>query len=99
MPSDLEIAHSVTALPITEIAAGLGLSLDDLELYGRDKAKISQTALERLLAPPSLIEKGDGGLGAFAGKGDGGLGAPPRGKLIVVTAITPTPAGEGKTRW
>ena len=94
MPSDLEIAHSVTALPITEIAAGLGLSLDDLELYGRDKAKISQTALERLLAPPSLIEKGDGGLGSYVG---GGLGSPPRGKLIVVTAITPTPAGEGKT--
>ena len=86
MPSDLEIAHSVTALPITEVAAKIGLSPDDLELYGRDKAKISQPALERLLAPPSLT-----------GKGDEELGSPPRGKLIVVTAITPTPAGEGKT--
>ncbi len=86
MPSDLEIAHSVTARPIAEIAADLGLSPDDIELYGRDKAKISQPAIERLLAPPSL-----------SGKGAGGLGSSPRGKLIVVTAITPTPAGEGKT--
>jgi formate--tetrahydrofolate ligase len=81
MPTDLEIAHSVTARPILDVAADLGLTPDDLEPYGRDKAKISQPALERLLSDsPSM----------------GGRGAK-RGKLIVVTAITPTPAGEGKT--
>ncbi|MGI4791926.1 MAG: formate--tetrahydrofolate ligase [Janthinobacterium lividum] len=79
MPTDLEIAHSATPRPIVDVAADLGLSLDDLELYGRDKAKISLPSLDRLLTPPEL--------------GAGG----PRGKLIVVTAITPTPAGEGKT--
>ncbi|MDQ2800674.1 MAG: formate--tetrahydrofolate ligase, partial [Armatimonadota bacterium] len=77
MPTDLEIAHSVTPRPIVDVAADLGLSSDDLEPYGRDKAKISLATLERLLAPPLLGAK--------------------RGKLIVVTAITPTPAGEGKT--
>ena len=76
MPTDLEIAHSVTPRPVVDVAAGLGLSPDDLELYGRDKAKISLPALERLLTPGSNT---------------------PRGKLILVTAITPTPAGEGKT--
>ncbi len=75
MPTDLEIAHSVTPRPIIDVAADLGLSPDDLELYGRDKAKISLPALERLLSTPDA----------------------PRGKLILVTAITPTPAGEGKT--
>ncbi len=75
MPTDLEIAHSVTPRPILDVAADLGLSPDDLELYGRDKAKVSLSALERLLATPDA----------------------PRGKLILVTAITPTPAGEGKT--
>lgn len=75
MPTDLEIAHSVTPRPITEVAADLGLTPDDLEMYGRDKAKISLVTLERLLAEANA----------------------PRGKLIVVTAITPTPAGEGKT--
>ena len=75
MPTDLEIAHSVTPRPIVEVAADLGLTPDDLEPYGRDKAKISLLTLERLLNGPTG----------------------PRGKLIVVTAITPTPAGEGKT--
>ncbi len=75
MPTDLEIAHSVTPRPILDVAADLGLTPDDLELYGRDKAKVSQKALERLLSAPDAK----------------------RGKLIVVTAITPTPAGEGKT--
>ncbi len=75
MPTDLDIAHSVTPRPITDVAADLGLTPDDLEPYGHDKAKISQPALERLLSEPNA----------------------PRGKLIVVTAITPTPAGEGKT--
>ncbi len=80
MPTDLEIAHSVTPRPIVDVAAELELSANDLELYGRDKAKVSLPALERLLSPPLL-----------------GAGGTPRGKLIVVTAITPTPAGEGKT--
>ena len=80
MPTDLEIAHSVTARPILDVAADLGLSPDDLELYGRDKAKISQPTIERLLRLPRI-----------------GGGGGTRGKLIVVTAITPTPAGEGKT--
>ena len=75
MPTDLEIAHSVTPRPIAAVAADLGLTPDDLEPYGRDKAKISQPTLERLLTEADA----------------------PRGKLIVVTAITPTPAGEGKT--
>ncbi|MBV9850854.1 MAG: formate--tetrahydrofolate ligase [Armatimonadetes bacterium] len=80
MPTDLEIAQSVTPRPIVDVASELGLSPDDLELYGRDKAKISYPVLERLLAPPGL-----------------GAGGRPRGKLVVTTAITPTPAGEGKT--
>ena len=75
MPTDLEIAHSVTPRPVVDVAADLGLTPDDLELYGRDKAKISQPTLERLLSRTDT----------------------PRGKLVVVTAITPTPAGEGKT--
>jgi len=75
MPTDLDIAHSVTPRPIVDVAADFGLTPDDLESYGRDKAKISQPTLERLLSGPDA----------------------PRGKLIVVTAITPTPAGEGKT--
>ena len=75
MPTDLEIAHSVTPRPIFDVAADLGLAADDLELYGRDKAKISAAALSRILRDP----------------------APTRGKLVLVTAITPTPAGEGKT--
>ncbi len=74
MPTDLEIAHQATPRPILDVAQDLGLAPNDLELYGRDKAKISAQALVRLLTPDA-----------------------PRGKLVVVTAITPTPAGEGKT--
>lgn len=72
MLSDVEIAQSATPLPITEIAASLGLSEEDLELYGRLKAKVSLSVMNRLTDVPI-------------------------GKLILVTAITPTPAGEGKT--
>jgi formate--tetrahydrofolate ligase len=72
MPSDIEIAQSVKMKPIQEIAARVGLEPDDLELYGKYKAKIT---FERLA------------------KVNGGK----RGKLILVTAMTPTPAGEGKT--
>ena len=70
--SDIEIAQSVQPKPITEIAAGLGLEEDELELYGRYKAKVNLSALKARSARPD-------------------------GKLILVTAITPTPAGEGKT--
>jgi len=70
--SDVEIASEAKKLPITEIAAKLGLKDDDLELYGKYKAKISFDALKRI--------KG--------GK---------KGKLVLVTAVSPTPAGEGKT--
>ncbi len=72
MLSDLEIAHSVQMSPIQDIAALLGLDADDLELYGKYKAKISYEALEK-------IQNNE------------------YGKLILVSAITPTPAGEGKT--
>jgi formate--tetrahydrofolate ligase len=72
MQSDIEIARSAELRPITEIAASLGVHEDDLEPYGRSKAKIALSALDR----------------------DTGR---PRGKYVVVTAITPTPLGEGKT--
>ncbi len=76
MHDDLAIAQAATLLPITEIATKLlGLSVEDLELYGAYKAKISYPALKRMLTSPK------------AGTG----------KIVLVTAITPTPAGEGKT--
>ena len=71
-PTDIEIAQAAHPLHITKVAAKLGISDDDLELYGKYKAKIS----------PSVIKN---------------LKDKPNGKLILVTAITPTPAGEGKT--
>lgn len=70
--SDIEIANSVQMKPITEIAAELGLTEDDISFYGKYKAKIDSNQLEQ------LKDKEDG-------------------KLILVTAISPTPAGEGKT--
>ena len=72
MISDVEIAQQAVPKPIVEIARGLGLSEEDLETYGRYKAKVS--------------------LGA-----SGGRAGQPDGKLVLMTAITPTPAGEGKT--
>ncbi|MDH4228897.1 MAG: formate--tetrahydrofolate ligase [Nitrospirota bacterium] len=72
VPSDIEIAQAATLLPVQEIAQRLGLSGDDLELYGRYKAKVHLDVLERLRDRPN-------------------------GKYIDVTAITPTPLGEGKT--
>ena len=72
IPSDIEIAQSVTPKPIIEVASDIGISDDELELYGRHKAKISPAVMTRLKDKPN-------------------------GKLILVTAITPTPAGEGKT--
>src|SRR5436305_5510135 len=72
MPSSLQIAQEATLRPITEIAAAAGLLPDEVDLYGRYKAKIDLSVLERLADRPD-------------------------GKLIDVTAITPTKAGEGKT--
>jgi len=71
-PSDIEIAQSTKMLPIVEIARAAGIDEDDIELYGKYKAKIDCNLYQRLKS-----------------KADG--------KLILVTAITPTPAGEGKT--
>ncbi|MBO5459472.1 MAG: formate--tetrahydrofolate ligase [Lachnospira sp.] len=70
--SDIEIAQEAKMLPIKEVAAKAGISEDDLELYGKYKAKLSDETAAK------LEEKEDG-------------------KLILVTAINPTPAGEGKT--
>ncbi|MGN0994571.1 MAG: formate--tetrahydrofolate ligase [Butyricicoccus sp.] len=72
MMTDIEIAQSCQMEPITAIAAKAGLQEDELELYGRYKAKISAAAWER------VKDRADG-------------------KLVLVTAINPTPAGEGKT--
>lgn len=72
MKTDIQIAQEAVMEPVTEVAARLGIDADDLELYGKYKAKISDSYLEK--------RKGD-----------------PEGKLILVTAINPTPAGEGKT--
>ncbi|GMG95777.1 formate--tetrahydrofolate ligase [Tepidimicrobium xylanilyticum] len=72
MKTDVQIAQEAKMLPITEVAAKLGLEEDDLVHYGKYKAKINLKVLER------LKDKEDG-------------------KLILVTAINPTPAGEGKT--
>ena len=69
---DLEIARSVKLRPIQEIGGGLGLGPDDLELYGRLKAKVSWEAIARVADRPD-------------------------GALVLVTAMTPTPAGEGKS--
>ncbi|MDA8236929.1 MAG: formate--tetrahydrofolate ligase [Chloroflexi bacterium] len=73
VPSDLEIARSVTPRPIGDLAAELGLRPEELELYGPTKAKVTLAGVER-------VER-----------------ERPRGKYVVVTAITPTPLGEGKT--
>lgn len=72
IPSDIEIAQSAKMLPIKEIAGNIGLSEEDIEPYGRYKAKLTDECMARL-----------------AGRKDG--------KLVLVTAINPTPAGEGKT--
>ena len=72
MLSDIEIAQKANMLKITDVAAKLGISEDDVELYGRYKAKLSMDLIRRVQDKPS-------------------------GRLILVTAITPTPAGEGKS--
>ena len=72
-PSDLEIARSVTPRPIVDVARDLGIRDEEIEPYGRTKAKVTLAAIQRLEAER------------------------PRGKYVVVTAITPTPLGEGKS--
>jgi formate--tetrahydrofolate ligase len=69
VPSDIEIASSVTPRPIVDVARDLGLGADDIEPYGKHKAKLPLEAASR----------------------------PARGRLVLVTAISPTPAGEGKS--
>lgn len=71
MLSDIEIAQQAKMLPITEVAAKLGIGEEDIEMYGRYKAKLSMDLIRRMEDKQA-------------------------GKLVLVTAITPTPAGEGK---
>ncbi len=72
MKTDIQIAQEANLLPIKEVAASIGITEDDLELYGKYKAKLSDELMARSANNPN-------------------------GKLILVTAINPTPAGEGKT--
>lgn len=72
MKTDIQIAQEATMLLIKDVAASIGIEEDDLELYGKYKAKISDELINRTKKNPD-------------------------GKLILVTAINPTPAGEGKT--
>ena len=72
MKTDIQIAQEAVMLPITQIAERLGITDDELELYGKYKAKINDAFLKRTESRPN-------------------------GKLVLVTAINPTPAGEGKT--
>ena len=72
MKSDIEIAQSANMKPIAEVAKSIGINEDDLELYGKYKAKLSDEYMNSVANNPD-------------------------GKLILVTAINPTPAGEGKT--
>ena len=69
VPADIEIANSVTPRPIVDVARDIGLSADDLEQYGKYKAKLPIAVTQQT----------------------------PRGRLVLVTAINPTPAGEGKS--
>ncbi|MBO5909157.1 MAG: formate--tetrahydrofolate ligase, partial [Clostridia bacterium] len=72
MLTDIQIAQSAKCEPIVKIAEKLGIDADELELYGKYKAKLSEELIDRVKNNPD-------------------------GKLILVTAINPTPAGEGKT--
>ncbi len=72
MKTDIQIAQETEMLPIREVAAQLGITEDELELYGKYKAKLSDELMDQVKDNPD-------------------------GKLILVTAINPTPAGEGKT--
>lgn len=72
MKTDIQIAQEAQMMPIREVTAGFGITEDDMELYGKYKAKLSDDVWEKVKDKPN-------------------------GKLVLVTAINPTPAGEGKT--
>ena len=72
MKSDIEIAQEAAMIPVKEVAARYGIKEDDLELYGKYKAKLTDELWNQIKDRPD-------------------------GKLVLVTAINPTPAGEGKT--
>ncbi|MBP3886297.1 MAG: formate--tetrahydrofolate ligase [Cellulosilyticum sp.] len=72
MKTDIQIAQEARMIPITEVAEKAGIMADDLELYGKYKAKLSYELMEKVKERPN-------------------------GKLVLVTATNPTPAGEGKT--
>ena len=72
MKTDIEIAQEAELIPIVDVAKRIGIEADDLELYGKYKAKVSDEYIEAVKDQPD-------------------------GRLILVTAINPTPAGEGKT--
>ena len=72
MKTDIEIAQEAVMLPIKDVAAKLNIAEEDLEFYGKYKAKLSDEYQEKVRNNPE-------------------------GKLVLVTAINPTPAGEGKT--
>ncbi|MCR5824813.1 MAG: formate--tetrahydrofolate ligase [Lachnospiraceae bacterium] len=72
MKSDIQIAQEASMLPITEVAKRLDIDAEELELYGKYKAKLSENLINSLASRPN-------------------------GKLVLVTAVNPTPAGEGKT--
>ncbi len=72
MKTDIEIAQEAELRPVKEVAAQLGIAEDELDFYGKYKAKLTDELWERVKENPD-------------------------GKLILVTAINPTPAGEGKT--
>lgn len=72
MKTDIEIAQAAELLPITQVAENIGIEADDLEVYGKYKAKLSDAYIDKIKSNP-------------------------QGRLILVTAINPTPAGEGKT--
>ncbi|MBQ3104376.1 MAG: formate--tetrahydrofolate ligase, partial [Lachnospiraceae bacterium] len=72
MKTDIQIAQEAVIKPITEVAQQLGITMEELELYGKYKAKITDDYINKIKSRPD-------------------------GKLILVTAINPTPAGEGKT--
>lgn len=72
MKTDIQIAQEAEMLHIREVAAKIGIEEEDLEFYGKYKAKLSDELMERVKDRPN-------------------------GKLVLVTAINPTPAGEGKT--
>ena len=72
VPSDLEIAQAATPIPVAQIASEAGIQPDELDLYGKYKAKVQLSIRDRLKNVKD-------------------------GKYVVVTAITPTPLGEGKT--